>query len=599
MPRDVRLSRLTRAAATAAVLSAVAASLFCFVASPALAGVPGRLLPSVADHPAAVQEPRLAWSITLHNTLVGVASMITSNDTVTLSGSAPLEPGATGALAYKAISVDESADDQPASPAGGFSSAQGHCGQSPPDPNGKCNTSDSLVSTQPGALKIVWQSSGPDGSNPEIELAFAQLPSETVRPSCSGDCGKFPNTTQDYIAWNDLHIAYDQDGNRYFRVSGFKAGSGGNLVASQTFTQTEFPTKVRVKATFTYPGLVAKIAPATSVTRGSSYFFDGSPSTGGPERWNWAVQAGRDCPAGAVNEKWAQETSQPRAGPFTLLCSITVTLTVSRGSEKSAPATRRIKVSARKGKNWNIPPAEYNFDATGKDPRSPTDKNTVGLNVNGCPDGGTAPADDPNVFCPYTGRGYDVAKVLTGPFADDWYITSSTLTIKRLGLFNRLYGPDGEVEPGARVNFYTYNVAEKGNAANVAGLVAAVRKHEKAHTDAMQAGARRPEGNASALIEPLIAKDSDGLFEKADPKIRSAAKFVYGYSTDNSGHLAHVDWSGALYFWETTIPDHGTGKVFKYNKWVPEHCHYEKDNLSCSTPLPTDVPPDILNPTKR
>ena len=131
--------------------------------------------------------------------------------------------------------------------------------------------------------------------------------------------------------------------------------------------------------------------------------------------------------------------------------------------------TRDITVTARGGNTWKVSPVHDNFDASGNDPRSPTVKNSMGLNVSGCADARTVAADlDPFVFCPYRGPAYDVAQVTSGPFAGDWYVTSSSLAIKRLGLFNRLYGPNGEVEPGAGVNFYTYNMAKK-NAAAVQG----------------------------------------------------------------------------------------------------------------------------------
>ena len=252
--------------------------------------------------------------------------------------------------------------------------------------------------------------------------------------------------------------------------------------------------------------------------------------------------------------------------------------------------TKDISVTARGGNNWKVSPVHDNFDASGNDPRSPTVKNSMGVNVSGCPDARTVAADDPFVFCPYSGPDYDVAQVTSGPFAGDWYVTSSSLAIERLGLFSRLYGPNGAVEPGAGVNFYTYNMSKK-NAAAVRSLVAQIREHEKAHTDAMRFAVRTQEGNARGLIEALIAKDREGLIDKADNKIRGAARFVYDYANDDSGHLTSTAWSGRLYFWETTVRDHATGKVYTYNKWVPEQCRSENDELDCTSTVVETTPP--------
>lgn len=246
-------------------------------------------------------------------------------------------------------------------------------------------------------------------------------------------------------------------------------------------------------------------------------------------------------------------------------------------------------------------PVDHDFDLAGSDPRSPTNKDTIGLNVSDCPDAKNLPANVPFVFCPYRGRGYAVGQVTSGPFAGDWYITSSSLTIKRAGLFNRRYGPDGPVEPGSGTNFYEYNVS-KGNGGTIRSLVASVRAHEKAHTDAMRAAAHMEDGNARALIEPLIAKDSNDLMERADGRIRRAADFVYNYAADGSGHLPPSDWSGLLYFWETTVKDDATGKVYTFNRWVPEQCKSEDDRLGCTISItsapPVSGPPAVSNPTK-
>ncbi len=231
-----------------------------------------------------------------------------------------------------------------------------------------------------------------------------------------------------------------------------------------------------------------------------------------------------------------------------------------------------------------------NFDASGNDPRSPTVKNSMGVNVSGCRDARTVAADDPFVFCPYSGPDYDVAQGTSGPFAGDWYVTSSSLAIERLGLFSRLYGPNGAVEPGAGVNFYTYNMSKKNGAA-VRSLVEQIREHEKAHTDAMRFAVGTEEGNARGSIEALIAMDREGLIDKGDKKIRGAAKFVYDYANDDSGHLTSTVWSGRLYFWETTVRDHAKGKVYTYNKWVPEQCRSENDELNCTSTVVETTPP--------
>ncbi len=244
-----------------------------------------------------------------------------------------------------------------------------------------------------------------------------------------------------------------------------------------------------------------------TVNRAAKVIFNGSgskPSTGHKiTSYHWQMAANGTC---GKSTPLDVTSSSPTLGPFTMLCGLSVTLTITDSGGQTASNSTNVTVNPRAGPAWTVP-VTHHQDLTGKDWRTPTGS-IMGRNVVGCDE--KAPPDDANPYCPHdltaTGshnnNGYLIATVDdSGPFQGDTYIASSTLTIVRLALFNPIYLQNGPIEAGATMNFYDYNVAHRNGTA-AASLLASIKAHEKGHTNAMAAVARTNAGNAGRRSNP-------------------------------------------------------------------------------------------------
>ena len=167
-----------------------------------------------------------------------------------MSGSAGLGYGSTGPLGYSDSTLRQDARRVSVNiPAGSFG-AVGACGQSPPDPYGTCSLSSELVSTRPGTLVVGPVYRARNGAITQVGLKFGQRPAEVVKPTCTGGCGKIPETVTESLADETLRAVYDPQDKGYFSISGFKENPDASVVAQQSVVETQFPNQYGVNATW-------------------------------------------------------------------------------------------------------------------------------------------------------------------------------------------------------------------------------------------------------------------------------------------------------------------------------------------------------------
>lgn len=521
-------------------------------------------LPDGAVEAKAGPAPRLTWSLKLQRVELGLSHYDTSDAAYTLTGSAKLANRATGPLTYSATHLTEYSNDVPTNPPG--VSSGDPCGSGPPHPFGYCNLTTHLLGTRPGTLRQQQVFLSRSGTVRGVELAIARRPTELVDVSCTGDCGSFPKTGEESLADETLRQVYDPRATGHFTISGFHLADGA-LTATQKRTVTLSPFRYTVDATWQVCAagtsqcqLRADPGGPYRIVRGGRVVLDGSKSTPTPGEkitsYQWELKPTEKC--GDTTPELARTSFQGRKiGPFVMLCGLAVRLTITDSAGNTTYQDTMVTVSPR---SWRVRPVR-NLDSSASS--SLVTGDTLGLNVGHC----TAEALDPgpNPFCPVNpDDGFVVAtlKDKGGRFDGVSYVESTSFSISRLSLYNRRYEPGGDI--------YQHNLASRRYAAAMRQLNRSVHTHEHSHGEALVKESRTKEGNVDQLLESLVGS-YHGVIDQAERRAAKAAKVVWNYAEDGSGHLAG-GWSGTLEF-----PD-GPGGA-----WVPESCHTDAhDVLQCS-----------------
>ena len=186
-----------------------------------------------------------------------------------------------------------------------------------------------------------------------------------------------------------------------------------------------------------------------------------------------------------------------------VLCSVEAELTVTDAHSDSDTRSTKVRVRARRGKEWVTPFSHR--EKTG-DSRTPQGKpqafgdtfesGTGGLNV---PDCGT---DSPGskIVCPllegrrsWLHHGYALRQVNDphGPFDNDFYVVDPTLSVKRAALISPNYLKGSP--------FYEFNKTRTD--ADLAGFLKALRQHEGL-------GGGRPGTGHSQIMKMLVAQEA-------------------------------------------------------------------------------------------
>lgn len=271
--------------------------------------------------------------------------------------------------------------------------------------------------------------------------------------------------------------------------------------------------------------------------------------------YTWTVSPGASC--GGIQPKLATTTfTGVKIGPFTMLCSLSVTLTITDSANRTSSDETMITVSRRAGP-FATTPLDSSSDPFGEDTLGlPPGNGTVvsfppaGRNVSACD-----PRPDLNAnLCPQRSPTYKAVKAYTlagpvddaqpGPFQGHRYVGSISLRIRLRGITNMEFTPSAPPPPGALANVYDYNRAQPpkgaGNATQYLAYVAALGQHENdgtglprsGHTKAVrEAVAADPEANPDSFIEDFLNKSEETLttdveqaLHHAELKLQDAAR---------------------------------------------------------------------------
>jgi hypothetical protein len=312
------------------------------------------------------------------------------------------------------------------------------------------------------------------------------------------------------------------------------------------------------------------------VTRAESVALDGSHSTGKIASYRWSFAPAGDC-SGATLKPSNKTGSGTSVVP---LCSLSVTLTVKDRQGKSASGSTSIRVTPRTD-GFRMPDVEHTpvdaplTDQRINDPPFLHEGSDYGLlmgkNVAACVPG----SEGPPMLCPPThaaggrqtglGTRYQLAQVHDsgGPFDGFFYVASTALTVKRIGLVNSYFLPNGPKFLPGQKSFWAYNeshVVKLGpnrfGPPDLSGFLQAVRAHEgmgatgrlgTGHSGRMQRWIRDAAGeDPREEIEDEFGRAKPALQEHVDSEITTAGVAVHTAARDP----LPVIWSGNLWIYD-------------------------------------------------
>jgi hypothetical protein len=235
---------------------------------------------------------------------------------------------------------------------------------------------------------------------------------------------------------------------------------------------------------------VAEAGGPYDVVRAGSASLDGTGSTGDLVRYAWTFTPGPNCPPGTTLIPSTLSGSQVMVVPLCdLVATLTVTDTVGRSSTDTAP----IWVSVRPFSPALITHEEQLWTAKKLDKLTPQGEiippslpgqdwvGNTAINRSKCS------METLSILCPYVpepftentrlGKGYTLARVNNagGPFEGFYYVSSGTMSIRRIALFNPYILPAGKKWQGARESFYQHN---KNAGRDITGFLRLTSLHE-------------------------------------------------------------------------------------------------------------------------
>lgn len=301
----------------------------------------------------------------------------------------------------------------------------------------------------------------------------------------------------------------------------------------------------------------------STVERGAKVELDGAASRGRIRDYVWTFKslgAGDEAPDPAAEKKGA-------TAEVVLLDSMEVTLTVSNG-QRSHKKSVQVTVTPRKALKTPFETAAEGVQSDSLRPTyeridapKPGDPPTFEMRLEGgeniCaidPPSGDEPMHilHPDPEKAAANEQYLLAQVADpgGPWDGFSYLREWKLKIKRQSRLNKYILPDGPPSYTGMKNFYQANL-EHGH--DVAGYLAAVRKHEQIHSDRMESSLKAQDPGEEA--EKSYSKDESRLRERLDRKIKDAAKRIHDATRDP---LNPEQWHGTL-----VVPD------FRHYTWHP------------------------------
>lgn len=289
-----------------------------------------------------------------------------------------------------------------------------------------------------------------------------------------------------------------------------------------------------------------------SIERGGVIALDGFLSTGKIRSYTWTfapVDAKSAIPVHAAASKSGRRVD------VAMLAPVKVTLTVSDGKNEDSDSVI-VNVVAR---DYATPFVHREQEK--RHPRSTPPRHIKGHDLtyaggeNVCAlDNYDAP-DSVHILHPapaansWETRGYTLKQVQDagGPFDGTWYLDTYTLRIEREVLINKYILPGGPAPVSTAKKFYPAN---KELGLDVDGYLAAVRRHERLHSDLVQKAlvAQDP----GPKVEAFAARTKDTLKLQADAVI-SAAEAALGKATEDP--LPSVGFTGKIAF-----PDDATDR---------------------------------------
>jgi len=308
--------------------------------------------------------------------------------------------------------------------------------------------------------------------------------------------------------------------------------------------------------------LVAEPKVQGSVERGGTVKLDGSASRGRILDYVWAFNplvTGDEAPDPAAEKKGA-------SAEVVLLDSMEVTLTVSNGQRRDKKSVR-VTVTPRdtlktpfqlEGECLQpdaLRPTYERLDVL--KPGDPTFEMRLEGGENICaidppsanepmhilhPDPEKAAANDQYLLGQVDDSG--------GPWDGFYFVREWKLKVNRQSRVNKYILPDGPPSYSGMKNFYKANL-ESGH--DVAGYVAAVRKHEQMHSDRMERALKAQDPGEEA--EKSYGKDESRLRERIERKIKDAARRIHEATRDP---LNPEQWHGTL-----VVPE------FRSSTWHP------------------------------
>ncbi len=315
------------------------------------------------------------------------------------------------------------------------------------------------------------------------------------------------------------------------------------------------------------------------VLRGSTVSLNGSRSyakNGKIASYRWSFSPGPGCPQGTTLR--STQKSGARVS-VKLLCAVVAQLKVTDNRGQTDTKSTVVGVTPRSGSPWATP---FSRTETLASPgRGFTAPPTViatgggglavsvqgGLNTTDC--GPESPGS--MILCPSTGgasrrgNGFEIARFSDpgGPFDQSWWVTSTTVDVKRVELINPTLTPGVPVFP-SRGSFYDENVA-RGNP--VGAFLEAIKQHEglgkpgvakSGHSQIIRdlIKAQDPRAEAEKLFaqsELQAQKRVDDALLKIDDEVDKASNDPLP-NIFNSGPLAFWDESRAT--WQTASTFH-------------------------------------------
>lgn len=405
------------------------------------------------------------------------------------------------------------------------------------------------VLTHRGSHVDTWSGSGQGSDEQPFDLTFyddntyefgfghAEVPGRQTLQCSRGTCECDPEIVLGYSRPLNVRLPIPKGataltGSRTFDASWDNRGDGP-IPASDRFEVTWSFTPVGPA-----PKLKAVPQARASVERGEVVTLEGSASTGRITDYKWTFQPGNP---GA--ERHGATTQ------VVLLDTTTVTLAVTDG-KKTDSRKLQVKVVPRKAfrtscqhhpEEGTMPNSDRpKCRAAGKDAAGdPVYEGgwTGGENVCARDPEASAHILHPNPVSAGQDDMYTLARVQDpdGPWDGYWWFQDWKLGIERKSLLNGFILPESPpLFPGMTQNFWAVNVERR---LDVAGYVAAVRRHELQHTERIQKAL--PKLDPARETEKAFGKDARKLKDEADIRILEAAYQLHQAAKDPLPEIWH------------------------------------------------------------